>query len=124
MYTVYKKWTSAKKSEYQGNIYDSKFEAQYAIELDLRLKAGEILGWERQVKIPLVVNGYLVCNYYIDFAIYHDGLTEYVECKGYPTDVWKLKWKLFEALYSKPENQLTIIQQGKFKMPKAKRIKQ
>lgn len=123
--TYYQKtyFKNAKKSEYKGSIYDSKFEANYAAELDLLLKAGEIIKWERQVKIPLIVNGYIICNYYIDFVVYRDGETEYVECKGYPTEVWKLKWKIFESLYTKPENKLTIIQQGKYKAPKLRKVK-
>jgi hypothetical protein len=86
-------------------------------------RAGEIIKWERQVKIPLEVNGYLVANYYIDFVVYRDGETEYVECKGYPTPEWKLKWRLFEALYTQPGNKLTVIQQGRFKTPKLRKIK-
>lgn len=123
--TYYQKtyFKNAKKSEYKGSIYDSKFEANYAAELDLLLKAGEIIKWERQVKIPLIVNGYIICNYYIDFVVYRDGETEYVECKGYPTEVWKLKWKIFEALYDKPENKLTVIMQGKQKPPKKHKMK-
>lgn len=118
--TYYK---SAKKTEYKGSIYDSKFEAQQAIELDMLLKAGEILGWDRQVKIPLEVNGYLVANYYIDFVVYRDGETEYIESKGYPTEVWKLKWRLFEALYTKPGNKLTVVMQGHYNPPKLRKIK-
>lgn len=123
MYQVKTYFKSAKKSEYKGSVYDSKFEAQVAFDLDMMLKAGEIIKWERQVKIPLEVNGYVVCDYYIDFIVYRDGETEYIEAKGYPTPVWKLKWKLFEALYTKPGNKLTVIQQGKFKTPKLRKVK-
>lgn len=125
MYRVYKSWTSAKKTEVGGIKYDSKFEGGYAKELITRQKAGDITRFESHVQIPLNVNGYHICNYYIDFKVYHnDGTIEYVETKGYPTPVWKLKWKIFEALYSGDDNvQLTIVQQGKFKMPKAKKIK-
>ena len=125
MYQVQKKWTNAKKNNYNGYIYDSKFEASYAQELDLRVKAKDTLNYDKQVTLALVVNGYIVCNYRIDFIIYHNDRTaEYVECKGWPTDVWKLKWKLFEALYSDiPNVKLTIVQQGKFKAPKARKIK-
>ena len=85
--------------EYNGIIYHSKLEAQYAAELDLRLKAKEIKGWRRQVKISLDVNGFHICNYYIDFVIEHkDGTEEYVEVKGFQTEIWRLKWKLTEAL--------------------------
>ena len=124
MYEVNKKWTTAKRCEYGGYTYDSKFEASYAQELDLRKKAGDILDYERQKTLELVVNSYLVCTYRIDFVVYHDGCTEYVELKGWPTPVWRLKWKLFEALFDRPGNKLTIIQQGRFRIPKARKTKE
>ena len=104
--------------------YDSKFEAGYAQELKFRKKAKDIKDFEEQVTLDLNVNGFRVCTYRIDFIIHHfDGTREYVETKGYPTPVWRLKWKLFESLYTKPGNKLTVIMQGKYKPPKAKRIK-
>lgn len=122
-YQVKTYFKTAKKTEYKGVMYDSKFEAQQAYELDMLQKAGEIIKWEKHVRLPLIVNNYIVCEYEIDFIVYRDGETEYVECKGYPMPVWRLKWKLFEALYTKPGNKLTIIQQGKFKAPKLRRVK-
>jgi len=85
-------------STYNGILYHSKFEANYAAELDLLLQAGEITKWERQVKIDLKgENGSHITNYFIDFVVYHrSGITEYVECKGFETEVWRLKWKLAE----------------------------
>lgn len=113
----------AKKQEYDGFHYDSKFEASYAVELDLRVRAGDIKSYEKQVNIPLIVNGYIVCWYRIDFIVYHnDGTTEYVETKGYAMPVWKLKWKIFEAMYSDlPGVTLTVVKQGKFNMRKIKK---
>lgn len=112
-YFVKNKWSTAKKCTYGGYIYQSKFEAHYAFELDARLRAGEIERWERQVKIPLDVNGYHISNYYIDFVAYYpDGTIEYVECKGLASEVWKLKWKIFEALFSdRPDVKLTVVKQ-------------
>jgi hypothetical protein len=123
--TYYQKtyYTNAKKTEYNGIIYDSKLEAGYAQELDLRLKAGEILGWDRQVKLPLIVNGYLIQNYYMDFVVYHEGETEYVELKGYADQAFFHKYRLFEALYTQPGNILTLIMQGKQKPPKLRKAK-
>ena len=125
MYYQKTKWTSAKKSEYKGYIYDSGFEANHAAELDWLVKAKEIKAWERQKKIELIVNGYIVCNYYIDFVVHHnDSTIEYQETKGWMTEVWKIKWKLFEAIYSSHDNvKLTVIMQGKNKPPKARRVK-
>lgn len=125
MYQIQKKWTTAKKQEYNGFRYDSGFEARYAQELDLRVKARDIASYEKQINLDLVVNGYCVCRYRIDFIIHHnDGTLEYTETKGYQTDLWKLKWKIFEALFcEKPGVKLTIVQQGKYKPPKLRKIK-
>ena len=123
--TYYSKigWGQAKKSIYNGQMFDSKFEAKQAWELDMLKKNGEIINWEAHKRLPLVVNGYKVCDYEIDFIIYREGETEYLETKGYATDVWKLKWKLFEALYTKEGNKLTVIFQGKQKPPKLRKFK-
>lgn len=103
---------NAKSTEYGGLIYHSKKEAGYAQELDLRIKAKDIKSWERQVRVDLKVYGNHICNYYIDFIITHnDDSLEYVEVKGFSTDVWRLKWKLFEAIFNKdfPDIKLTIV---------------
>lgn len=125
MYQVKKQWTNAKKQFVNGFRYDSCFEAQYGMFLESELKAKRIKSFERQVNIPLEVNGYLVCTYRIDFIVYHlDGIIEYVETKGMHTDTWRNKWKLFEALYcDKPDVKLTIIQQGNYKPPKLRKAK-
>jgi hypothetical protein len=104
---------------------DSKFEAGLAKSLELRKKAGEIKDFQEQVKIPLIVNNLIVCDYKIDFVVTHnDGTLEYIEAKGYATDVWKLKWKLFEALYSgKPSVKLTVEYQGKNWRPRLRKVK-
>src|ERR1035437_8118780 len=111
MYYLSKKWTTAKKQEYNGFRFDSGFEASYAAELDLRIKAKDIKGYDKQINLDLIVNDYVVCQYRIDFIVYHlDGTKEFVETKGYATDTWKLKWKLFEALYSDiPDVKLTVV---------------
>ena len=125
MYQIKKQWTNAKKQVINGFRYDSSFEAQYGMFLESELKAHRIKKFDRQINLPLVVNDYKVCDYRIDFIVYHrDNSIEYVEVKGYQTDVWKLKWKLFESLYSdKPDVKLTIIQQGNYKPPKLRKVK-
>lgn len=117
------KWTTAKKTVYGGKMYDSKYEASCAFDLDMRVAAKEITHYDTQVRIPLEVNGYKICDYYIDFVAYRkDGVTEYIEAKGRSMPVWALKWKLFEALYSeKPDVELIVLWQ---KTPKRiRRIK-
>ncbi len=101
----------AERQLYNGCTYHSKKEAGYAAELDLRKKAGDIKDWSRQVKISLDVNGHHITNYFVDFMIEHnDTSIEYVEVKGFSTDVWRLKWALFEALFSSlPNVALTVV---------------
>lgn len=97
---------------YNNEKYHSSFEAHYAQELDFRLKAGEIIRWERQVKISLDVFEKHVCNYFLDFVVYYpDGSKEFLEVKGWETPEWKLKWKLFEAImnHNEPMSKLTIV---------------
>jgi len=91
---------NSRRTEYHGSSYMSKKEAEYAWELDMRKNGGDIKNWEKQVKLSLDVNGVHIANYYMDFIIEHnDGSFEAVEIKGYETDVWKMKWKMAQALY-------------------------
>jgi len=119
------RYFNTKKIISGGRSYDSKFEAGYGQELELRKKAGDIKEFETHLRIPLEVNNYVVCDYYVDFAVYHnDGSIEYVETKGYSTDVFKLKWKLFCALYEdNPNVRITLIMQGKQRPPKLRKVK-
>lgn len=124
-YQTYKsKWGVAKKQEYNGSRYDSKFEASYAFELDMRQKAGEIERWEKQVKIPLTVNGYVIGNYYVDFVAYYpDGTVEYIETKGLASELFKWKWKHFEAQMSgEPNVKLSLVFQNKTWSPRMRKI--
>lgn len=90
----------AQKQTVDGYSYMSKKEAAYAQELDLRIKAKDIKGYDRQVKVSMDIGRNHICNYYIDFVVHlNDGTDEWVEVKGMETDVWKLKWKLAHALY-------------------------
>lgn len=100
-----------KRQEYGGHSYMSKLEADIAWQLDMRIKAGEVESYKRQVKIPLTVKGKHICNYFIDFVVKcTDGTTEYLEAKGFETDVWRMKWKIFEALYEGKKNVKLIVQ--------------
>ena len=96
-----------KKTMYRKCLYDSKREAEYAMELDSDLYDGKIQGWTRQQKLSLDVHGKHICNAIVDFKVIHDDHSiEYVEVKGFATDVWKLKRKLIEALY--PDIKYTV----------------
>lgn len=89
-------------AETGGRIYDSKKEAKYAEQLEWRKKAGEIKEIIPQFCLRLDVNGEHICKYYIDFKIvFPDGREEFLEIKGFETDVWRIKWKMALAIYGK-----------------------
>lgn len=97
----------AKMTMYRKVRYHSKKEAEYAMELDSLLLKKKILGWHGQVDLDLIVKGVHVCKAIVDFLVIHlDGTREYVEVKGYATDVWKLKRKLIAAIY--PDLRYTV----------------
>lgn len=90
----------AKKCEYNGYIYDSIYEASIAIELDVRLKAGEIKDWERQYKVEMWaynIHGERVFKktHKIDFRVHElDDSYTLVEAKGFETQDYRdrVKW--------------------------------
>lgn len=93
---------NAVRTEYKGEMYDSKREAKHAAELDLLKRAGEVKKWVRQFPIELrndaleVLTGKVICTYRIDFKVWwtDGGRITYDEVKGFETDLWKVKWKL------------------------------
>jgi len=89
------------QSTYYNDVwYGSLLEANYARELDLRVRAGELREWKRQVPIDLVVNGVKICTYKIDFLeIDKNGGEMWTETKGAETAEWRIKWKLFDAIH-------------------------
>ena len=134
-------------TEYNDKKYQSTFESEIAAQLDWRLKADEITGWERQVKIelnvkfaddlPILTNEtmldlkeknikfYHLGNYYMDFVAYNkDGTEEWIEAKGAENELWKLKFRLTEAIFkSQPEKALQIVKQPKNKYAAKNKLK-
>ena len=85
---------------YKGMVYDSKAEALYAFKLDGLMAAGKIKAWDRQMVFPLRVEGQLICKFIVDFMVREaDGSGVIYEIKGWETPEYKLKLKLFKALY-------------------------
>jgi len=91
---------NARKTEMDGIVFDSIREAHRYAELKQLESAGEIIGLELQPKFPLVVNGERIAVYRADFR-YCDSYGHIVveDVKGFRTPVYKLKKKLFEAIY-------------------------
>lgn len=108
-YTNKNKYKAVKQT-FNGRSYHSKLEAAYAQQLHLRKLAGEITEILPQYPLRLYVNGKKICNYFIDFKItLADGSVELIEVKGFETDVWRLKWKLTEALLEELEPNAKLV---------------
>ena len=111
----------AQRTEYDGRTYDSKAEAEYAMRLDLRVRAGEIAGWGRQptVVVCTLENGSglswryrpmrgsrldsleqgekdrLVLQCRLDFRVWRaEGGHEFHEVKGYRVRDWPLRERI------------------------------
>lgn len=99
----------AKKTFYKNVIYDSKKEAKRAYELDMLSKAGEISHLERQ-KTFVLQDGFInnqgkkirQITYIADFVYYDEKNKHWVaeDTKGFRTDVYRIKRKLFECKYT------------------------
>lgn len=96
----------AQRTEVDGVNFASKREAKRYGELRLLERVGEISGLELQVKMPIAINGKHVCFYMADFCyLDKEGKPIVEDCKGFRTDVYKLKKKMIEAQYG-----LTILE--------------
>ena len=117
---------NAVKQTYNGYSYDSKFEAQVAADLDLRVKAGDIKEYDRQYKVEFFVyrliesNGekeylpYKLGSHKVDFRIHHnDGSFELYEAKGLETPDYKKRRKWLEDLWlpEHPDHTYTVVKQ-------------
>lgn len=109
-----------KKAPKYGNIrkvcknnhnHPSTGEANYCETLHLWMKAKDCpftsIGYE--IKFPLVVNGKVICVHKPDFVLYDDAgaIWEIHEFKGMPTPTWRIKKKMFNALF--PELEYVVI---------------
>ena len=87
---------NAQKTELDGIRFDSKKEARYYQTLKLKVKAGIVLFFLRQVPFDLPGN----VKYRVDFQEFHaDGTVHFIDVKGFDTQMGILKRKQAEALY-------------------------
>lgn len=95
-------------TEIDGIRFASKKEARRYQDLMLLERAGEIANLVRQPRYPLTVNGLHVCTYVGDaeYAEVKSGRTVTEDTKGVLTPEFKLKAKLFHALYGR---EVTIV---------------
>jgi hypothetical protein len=111
------------KTEYNGEKYDSKFEAGVARTLDIRKRAGEIAGWERQYKIecmPYNADGDAVpeckVTHKVDFRVHElDGSFTLIEAKGFETADYKMRRKRLMKFWlpAHPDHEYQVVYQGK-----------
>lgn len=87
-----------------GLYFHSTKEANYYGTLKIRLKAGEIKSFKRQVKFKISINGTQITSYICDFIIYHwDGTRSVIDVKSEFTrtlEPYKIKKKLMQVLYN------------------------
>lgn len=84
----------------QGHSHYSVGEAQYCNKLHFLQKAGEIRSYKNQKTYDFYVNGVKICSHRVDFVITNnDDSIEVHEYKGFATQLWYLKHRLFKALY-------------------------
>jgi hypothetical protein len=82
-----------------GVRFHSKGEAgRYAV-LKFQQQAGQIEDLVLQPRFPILVAGLKVCTYVADFAYIEDGKQVVEDFKGMRTPTYRLKAKLFRALY-------------------------
>jgi len=103
-YGKYNKY-NAKKTEFMGFKFDSKWEAERYGQLASMSLAGVIKDLERQVKYEIVVNDYKICRYVADFVytlVHENGTEEKIveDAKGVQTTDFKLKMKLMKAVFN------------------------
>jgi hypothetical protein len=93
----------AKKTMFEGIVFDSRREAEVYRDLKLLDRAGRISGFERQRKFNLIVNGVIVGTYKADFAFIdhdQDGRFRVVDVKGVVTREFKRTQKIIKAAYN------------------------
>lgn len=95
------------KTLYNGRLYDSALEAGHAQQLDLMLKAREIVSWEPQYVINMIPHDELGkpydklrIQYKVDFRVLRlDGSYILVESKGKETPTWRMKDKWLRQMW-------------------------
>lgn len=89
----------AKKTKVDGITFDSAREAEYYTELKMRVAACDIAGFGRQVDFILQDGDGTVIRYRADFVVWQHGTCEVHEVKGFFTEGWAIKEKLFRARF-------------------------
>lgn len=79
--------------------FDSKGELQRWLFLLDAARRGVVADLQRQVHFKLEINNILICEYVADFTYTAGGVYVVEDFKGMITDVFRIKAKLFNAIY-------------------------
>ena len=110
----------AKKTVYNGQKFDSKFEAAVAHQLEMRKKAGEILDYETQYKVEMWAYrsdgtpGFKK-SHKIDFRVHNtDGTFTLLEAKGVETPDYQERRRWLENLWlpEHPDHDYEVVYQA------------
>lgn len=141
-----KKYKNDAKAKLGDTRFDSKFERDFGFIVEQMKQSGEIRNYQRQFIIdfygeidfnspdliflrayprsftpPLKHNNgkfMKITSYKVDFRLEHnDGSLELIECKGYETNDWKIKWALLSCFSG---YKLTIIKQNQVRYFKSR----
>jgi hypothetical protein len=84
-----------------NHFHRSKLEARTCDNLRFRKLSGDIVNFKVEVSIPLKLNNFFLGVYRCDFVTEDmDGGITFIEAKGIQFPLWKLKWKILQAMYS------------------------
>lgn len=110
----------AKRTEFNGKIYDSKYEASVAQELETRKRAKDIKDYETQYRIEAKiyredgVHAFTI-KHKVDFRLHHnDGSYELLEAKGVETADYKMRRRCLEQIWlpQHPDHIYTVVKQN------------
>jgi uncharacterized Zn finger protein (UPF0148 family) len=110
----------ARKTEFNGKKFDSKYEASVAQELELRKRAGDILDYDTQYKVEMAIHrsdgkkAFTVAHK-VDFRVHNrDKTFELLEAKGVETPDYKWRRRLLEELWLPlhPDYTYRVVKQG------------
>lgn len=107
-------WSAPKKNKFHSKVtfvgslkFHSKWEAERYQCLRLLEETGNISNLRLQVPFRLEVLGILICKLVVDFTYTENGKVVAEDAKGIETPVFRLKAKLFRAIYPNIELRVT-----------------
>lgn len=93
-----------KISHFEDKKFHSRGELNRYRDLLLLERSGNIFNLKLQVKYPLIVNDVKISTYIADFVYYEEDNLVIEDFKGVQTPVFKLKWKILQAMHKKDLN--------------------